>query len=175
MMQIRNIREIFKKYFDSAIVPNRIIELGTYNAEFTKIIYDLRHDINDDFDFITFDFIKYPTSMPEEIRARLFKRIIYCETDIFNHIDFVGDLIKEKTLVLCDNGDKIKEVCLLAPYLRSDCVIMAHDYFETKEDFEKQEEWPSCEITWQDVMGLGLERYNYELMKSSLWLSMIKR
>jgi hypothetical protein len=173
--QLKNVKNVFQQYFRTSIIPDRIIELGTADGEFTHWIYELRKAVNNDFDFITIDFIKYPTKMPPTIRALDNPNMIYCEFDVFNHIDFIGSLVKERTLVLCDNGNKIKEVTLLTPYLKKDCVIMAHDYFESEEIFKDRNIWPCCEITWNDVKDLDLEKYNYDLMASAIWLSLIKK
>jgi len=175
MMQIANIGEIFREYFKRGHVPSRIIEMGTYNEAFTQVLYNVRKEIDDNFDFITIDFIKYPTDMPEDIRARRYPKMVYIEMDLFHHIDIIGDVIKENTLVLCDNGDKIREMHLIAPYLKKDCVIMAHDYFESREEFTAIGGWPVCEITWNDVADLNMERYCYDIMKKGLWVSLIKR
>ena len=170
MQQIENIEEIFKKYFAKAITPDRIIELGTGSGEFTNIIYNLRKQINDKFDFITIDNLKYFIELPPDVT--------FHELDIFNNIESIGNMIKENSLILCDNGDKIKEVSLLYPYLKSNCVIMAHDYFLSLEDFKANIKlprcWEHCEITFDDVKHLDLQFYFDEIMKEGFWLSMIK-
>lgn len=173
--QKKNARDVFKKYFQIAITPDRIIELGTAGGEFTHWICEFRKEINGNFDFFSMDFIKYPTELPPTIRTLDEKHMVYCELEIFSHIDFIGSLIKERTLILCDNGNKPREVQLLTPYLKKDCVIMAHDYFYSQEEFERVGGWPVCEITWDDVKDLGLDPYNQELMAKALWLSLIKR
>jgi len=172
--QSKNVREVFKEYFRTAITPKRILELGTGSREFTHMIYMLRKEIDEDFDFITVDFTKYITSTPEEIWALIYKRIIYLETDIFSHVGFIGNLIIDDTLVLCDNGDKPREVRLFTPYLKSGCVIMAHDYFYDMDEFKRKGGWPVCEITYGDVSDLGLIPYHQDLMKNAFWLSLIK-
>ena len=92
----------------------------------------------------------------------------YLEMDIFSNIEKIGDMIIPNTLLLCDNGNKPEEVRLLAPYLKDGCVIMAHDYSETKEiDYLY-----GGEITWDDVKDLGLIKYHYELMRRAGWLSL---
>jgi hypothetical protein len=169
MLQVLNIEVIFKRYFIEAIVPKRIIELGTLAGDFSMLIYNLREQIDPDFDFITFDNIIQINNIPPKMS--------FCQLDIFNHIDFIGGMIEENTLVLCDNGDKIREVHALAPYLKNNCVIMAHDYFPTKENFLERNCWPVCEITDSDVQDLYMELnpYKQEIMTEGLWLSLIKR
>jgi hypothetical protein len=55
MLQVANIEEIFREYFKVAILPVRIIELGTMTGRFSKIIYNLRASYDNDFDMITID------------------------------------------------------------------------------------------------------------------------
>lgn len=169
MLQVSNIEEIFKEYFQVAIVPDRIIELGTMSAKFTHIIHGLRSAINNNFDIITFD-------QRRDVRAEYLPwNMIFCQMDIFLNMDFIINLIKSRTLILCDNGNKIREVQSLAPHLKQDCVIMAHDYFHDKYLFEHQPSgtsWPACEITWSDVEHLGLKPYYQEIMQRGYWLSL---
>ena len=160
MQQVANIKEVFREYFSLAIVPDRIIELGTAWGTFTRIVYDLRREINDDFLFFTIDNLSEIQDIPYNM--------IYCNMNIFLNIDFIGSLVTPKTLILCDNGNKPGEVRLLTPYLKDDCVIMAHDYTETKESYHIY----AGEIIWDDVKDLGLERYHYDLMKEAAWLSL---
>jgi hypothetical protein len=168
MFQVHDIERIFRDYFAKAIIPERIIELGTFDAIFTRIIYKLRSEINPDFDFHTFDIVK---SFTEELPVNL----IFHNLDIFSNIEFIGSLVIKKTLILCDNGDKIKEVHALYPYMKKDCVIMAHDYFHDKDDFKKNNaRWPACEITDDDVKDLPLKNYLQDIMSEAAWLSLIK-
>ncbi len=167
MLQVKNIEDIFRQYFEKAVVPDRIIELGTYDGIFSNIIYGLRSEINDSFDFHTFDLLNLITEVPE--------RMTFYQADIFEKMDFIGNLVKENTLILCDNGNKIQEVNRLAYYLKANCVIMAHDYFHSRKEFENNEIWSTCEITFDDVKDLNLEPYLQEIMANGAWLSLIKR
>jgi len=167
MLQISTIEDIFWEYFKIAMIPDRIIELGTMTGRLTNIIYDLRKEIDNNFDFITFD-------QRRDIKTEYLPwNMIFCQMDIFLNMGFIINLIKPRTLILCDNGNKIKEVQSLAPHLKKDCVIMAHDYFYNKDKFKSQETWPSCEITWNDVKHLGLIPYYQEIMEKGFWLSLI--
>jgi hypothetical protein len=166
MLQALNIEEIFREYFQIAIVPDRIIELGTMSGKFTHIIHALRSENDNNFDLITFD-------QRRDVRAEYLPwNMIFCQMDIFLNMDFIINLIKPRTLILCDNGNKIKEVQSLAPHLKQDCVIMAHDYFHDKYAFEHQIGWTACEITWSDVEHLGLSPYHQDIMEKGYWLSL---
>jgi len=152
MQQVGNIKDIFCEYFQRNI-PDRIIELGTAWGTFTHIVYNLRREINDDFLFFTIDNLSEIQDIPYNM--------VYCNMNIFLNIEFIGGLIIPNTLVLCDNGNKKEEVRLLTPYLKKNCIIMAHDYH-----------WGGHEIEWNDVKDLGLDKYEYDLMKSAGWLSL---
>lgn len=166
MLQVANIEDVFREYFARAIAPDRIIELGTMTGRFSNIIYNLRKSINNDFDMITID-------QRRDIKDEyLPTNMIFCQMDIFSNIEFIAKLIKPRTLILCDNGNKIYEVNALAKYLQPNCVIMAHDYFYSKEEFERLRTWPACEITWKDVEALKLTPYHQEIMAKGFWLSL---
>lgn len=168
--QVFDIEDVFAEYFSKAIIPDQIIELGTDNGSFSNIIYKLRKQINDDFYFISYD-VK---PRPEELN----KGIIHQQINVFDHIDEIGNLIMQNTLVLCDNGNKVEEVWKLVPYLEKNCVIMAHDYFYDAPTFYIESCWPVCEIEFAQVAPLvktyGLKRYLPEIMDKGLWLSLIK-
>jgi len=166
MLQIPTIEDIFREYFKIAITPDRIIEFGTMTGRFTNIIYQLRLEIDNHFDMITID------SRRDIKQEYLPENMIFCQMDIFSNIGTIAGLIKPKTLILCDNGNKVKEVRSFAPRLRSDCVIMAHDYFYDREEFEKLACWSACEITWSDISDLGLKPYCQHIMKEGFWLSL---
>jgi hypothetical protein len=91
--------------------------------------------------------------------------------DIFNNLEFIGHLIKPRTLILCDNGNKIREINELSKYLRPHCVMMAHDYSHDWETFNPNGIWAHCEITWADVKQIGLYPYHQDIMEKGAWLS----
>ena len=169
--QVFYIEDVFEEYFKVAIVPDVIIELGTDNGSFTEIIYRLRTKINSDFDFYSFDVKERPMDLPT--------RVVFDKIDIFQNIARIGELVQENTLILCDNGRKIEEVWALVPYMKKDCVIMAHDYFKDAPTFYIESNWAVCEIEFNDVRPLlptyGLELYHPEIMDKGLWLSLIKK
>jgi hypothetical protein len=163
MQQVENIEEIFKEYFKTNH-PSQIIELGYGSGEFTNIIYTLRSEYPYSFQMITFDNKVYSGDLHENI--------IFCRADIFNSLPFIASLIRENTLILCDNGHKITEVRQLIPHLKKGCVIMAHDYGE-------QRFWDYREIYDKDIEDLvfnyGLKSHMQDLMIKGAWLSLIKK
>jgi hypothetical protein len=162
MQQVNNIREIFSEYFKTNH-PKLIIELGYGTGEFTNMIYSLRSEYPEPFRMITFDNKIYSG----EVSAN----IIFCRADIFNSLPFIGTLIQENTLILCDNGNKVAEARRLIPHMLPGCGIMAHDYGE--QDF-----WDYREIYDKDINDLvekyGLYHYMQELLIKGAWLSLKK-
>ena len=168
--QVVNIESIFREFFKS-YKPDRIIELGTMSGKFTHMIYNLRRELDNDFDIITFDINNYlvygkVSSMPN--------KTTFHQMDILGNIDGIGKLIKDNTLVLCDNGHKVNEVCSLTPYLKENCVIMAHDYAYDKQRQLELGVWDYREIEFKDIEHLNLKPFMQELMETGAWLSMTK-
>ena len=175
--QVFYIEDVFEAYFSLTDLPDRIIELGTDNGSFSSIIYNLmtNHSLQCEpehkFDFYSFDIKERPIELPT--------RVIFERMDILKSIPKIGALIEENTLILCDNGNKIEEVWGLVPYMKKDCVIMAHDYFKDAPAFYIESSWPVCEIEFNSVRPLlpkyGLDLYHPEIMDKGLWLSLIKK
>lgn len=65
----------------------------------------------------------------------------------------IGGIIQSKgtTLVLCDGGDKVREVTQFAPYLKAGDFIMAHDWARDRAARERlRPKWPSWESWWSE-------------------------
>jgi hypothetical protein len=71
-------------------------------------------------------------------------------------ISEVGNLIRKqgRTLLLCDNGDKVKEFNIYSKFLKRGDIIMSHDFFENEQQFEQaksEERWFSWETKLDDI------------------------
>jgi hypothetical protein len=162
----------------------RIIELGTRKGAFTLFLgmYGYIKSCT----IYTYDIENF---VPPGIKL-LFNDyafdIAFWNGDIFKDScmsNFLREHIQEdgRTLLLCDNGDKIREFKTFAPLLKSGDVIMAHDYVETQERFEKEfkkEKWGYCEVTYQDIAE-DCEKHNLqphlqEIFDDVVWLCRIK-
>lgn len=166
MQQISNIDYFFRKIFEQ-FIPETIIELGTGDGEFTVLLDKLISEKSNSYLFFTFD---------NEIRRKeVSARVQYFCLDIFERKQFIEELFIGKTLLLCDNGDKAREMQIFAHCLKPGDVLMAHDYAYSKEFFEINKFWRTCEITDADIPCLkGFERFNQNLMIQAGWLSLIK-
>jgi hypothetical protein len=107
--------------------------------------------------------------------------------DCFNDevILSIQNLINEsgKSLILCDGGSKNNEFNLYSQFLKSDDVIMCHDYSHSNEDFElvvQQLGWGHISESdyasiSNSVTNNNLIPYKYDNFKNVLWGSFIKQ
>jgi len=150
---------------------DRVIEFGTQNGGFTIFISRLFNKI------ITFDNKSFRRTLDAFAK---YPNILFIKWDIFENEKTIGELISQegKTLLLCDNGNKIKEVATFSKYLKSGDYIMAHDYASSREHFRKEIQnkyWNCLEITDKDI---DFEKHCLKKIDSitdkSAWLCAIK-
>lgn len=154
----------------SAVEPSRIIELGTGFGGLTVFfgLYGYKHEC----DVITYDNEPKDEAVADLIAFLGVERYIL---DIFSIVDQISERIAEsgKTILICDNGNKVREVNTFAGSLKSGDVIMAHDYYE----FMTQD--PSilgpetvCEISYDRIQDTcqknGIETFMPEVFTPAL-------
>uniref|UniRef100_A0A6M3LYE2 Putative methyltransferase n=1 Tax=viral metagenome TaxID=1070528 RepID=A0A6M3LYE2_9ZZZZ len=162
MRQKKDVEEYFKQFF-AYWVPDNIIEFGTGDGEFTAILRKLGM-----FDIYSFDIQGGNIEIPG---------VTYYKMDIFKYEKDIVDIFKlNKILLLCDDGDKIKEIGTFAKYLKSGDVIMAHDYADDMESFNKFKYWRTCELIFADVQDALKEfkLFHHDLMVQAGWMSYMK-
>jgi len=167
MQQRPDISEFFDQFFDQYL-PSTIIEFGTGDGEFIDIICNLIYERTNDVIIHSFDL--------DRPRTVTNPNVTYYNMDIFGNKNFISKLIGNDVLLLCDNGDKIREVKTFAKYLKTGSVIMSHDYAYDLESFTKNQYWRTCEITFADISDSisGFKPFHQELMIKAGWLSLIK-
>lgn len=115
-------------------------------------------------------------SLIKKMGAEFFKK------DCFEFEKEIGELIKKngRTLILCDGGDKPKEVNTFSKYLKKGDVIMGHDFFysETEEKEFLGKTWHGKELDFDDVKT-SFEKYDIspvfrETFDKTAWLCAIK-
>lgn len=150
--------------------PSKIIELGTGVGGFTIWLKDLFGC-----DIYTYDITEREQ---KELREKLFKEkgIHYKICNIFQNKDEIIDLIDEKTIVICDNGNKKEEFKTFSKYLHKGSLIMIHDYAKSREYFEKEIKdkiWRSLEFDGSEFedycQRFGLEPYLQNEFDKSVW------
>lgn len=181
MMQMANVGIYFNQLFEQMEEkPSLIIELGTYDGEFSSVIYNLRSKYDNDFNFITYDNYYHLNLRDYRKELSAFSNFKYYIKDIFSSLDEIGSIIQNsgKALILCDNGKKIDEVNALCKYMKSGDIIMAHDYSHDNDTYNRNKYWGWLEITYPDIQkeaeSNALEFYQYDYMQQVAWMCLKK-
>jgi len=171
----------------SSVKPSQILEIGTMHGGLTLML----RDILDDIDLKNTNIRTYDINNQEFLKPLVADRNVTVVTkNLFNseYNDFdnenckreISDFIQQDgiTIVLCDGGCKKCEFNLLAPLLKNNDIIMAHDYAPNSEYFEKHMKdkiWDWCEIQDSDIIDSvnlnSLEPYDQDLMLTIAWCS----
>jgi hypothetical protein len=83
----------------------------------------------------------------------------------------------QKTLLLCEGGNKEKEFNFYCEFMKPGDIIMLHDYADNNENYQRIKarlNWPSPAESFynnirQRAEACGLKKYNYDEMKEVLW------
>jgi hypothetical protein len=166
-MQANGYEEVFKDFLNKEFF-DLIIELGTRSGGLTLFLAD-----NSNVPVHSFEKFKNFLTKPV-IKKLETKGVVLHFADALNS-NAVPNLVKKTTgriLLLCDNGDKVREVSQFAPVLKSNDVIMGHDYFATLDDYHNQNFWKSCEIMDEHIDYNIVEKYYpyYDKFKDVVWV-----
>lgn len=106
----------------------RIIELGTANGNFSLYLY--LWCIGRGADFYTMDIMKSWHNGNRILKDKLDFESHFYNIDIFEKQEDIKTLIQGegKTILICDNGNKIKEFKTFAPMLKAGDLISVHDW-----------------------------------------------
>jgi len=180
-----NIEKVFREFLNNNN-PSQIVEIGTMHGGLTLMLRDILNDIGlsstkiRTYDIEDQKFLKpliNDSSNIEVLNTNLFN---------YNYDDFKDEETKTDikkyiqqdglTIVLCDGGCKRCEYNILAPLLKSQDIIMAHDYAPNKDFFNmhiKDKIWNWMEIQDSDIQDItnkyNLLPYNQEQMLSIVW------
>lgn len=129
---------------------DRIIEIGTGTGVFTAWLKQFTKML------ITVDITNR--------RLESVDRIVYLICDAFGR-QFPTEFAKlmdqeQKTLLICDDGNKPREAQFFGPQLRTGDMMLVHDY--------ASENWPWPEFTDKDVPD-GFKRVNKHLDEVGFW------
>lgn len=167
------------------IQPKRIIEIGTARGGTTLLLSDAVKTLGLDTKIKTFDVTVKGPHLPMEMDNVEF--VVY---NIFNE-DW-SELVKPEeienflskdgvNLILCDGGNKKEEFKLLAKYLKSGDIIMAHDYAPNRKVFDNEyldKIWNWMEITDKHIEETcnkyNLSDYLPKVIKPFAWVAKIK-
>jgi hypothetical protein len=156
---------------------DNIIEIGTYNGGLTSWLYDNK---NLNAMVVSYDI---DGTINHTGRTDIDFRVEDCFeekpfNDIISYIQRPG-----RTLVVCDGGDKPKEFNTFSEYLKSNDVIIAHDYSVNPEHWKfvtDYWQWPYEYDTTYDsikdsIIKNELESYKDKEFNFYLWTSYIKK
>lgn len=174
LTQVEDIGNLFIKIFEENNI-NQIIEIGTNKGGLSIWLSDhspqnckiLTIDINKN--YIEFD--------PEE-----YSNVIFEELDCFSpkgH-NLIKNWIEKnnQTLILCDGGEKNDEFKIFSKYLKTNDIIMLHDYIDYKNniwsEITKKYLWnwdpeSSREAIEESIEKNKLKEYLYEFSCQHLW------
>ena len=131
--QVLGIYLLFNKDFLSQY--DNVVEIGSYNGGLSSYIFD---NLKEGASFASFDI---DSSINESNRKDIDFRIKDCfskegQKEIIELIQQPG-----KTLLICDGGDKNKEFNTFSKYLKTDDIIILHDYKSDETHFEEVAEF----------------------------------
>ncbi len=160
------------------VKPCRVIEIGTWKGYFTSFLKRVS-GIGPGFELVSYDTEIFEEQKICEAEGILVKIENPFTGDYEGLKDDVASYIREPgiTVVLCDNGNKIKEFCCVAKYLKPGDYVMAHDYVDTAENYElnyRDKIWRSHEISDADIAETckeqGLESIDEESFDGIVWV-----
>ena len=172
MSQAKGILDVFSHFLGQEKF-DLIMELGTGRGTLSSFLglYRVLTSTN----MHTFDIIRYPNE-----RALKDLGIVVHTEDIFSTFT-VKNLIQNnpssKILLICDNGDKIREFNTFSPYLKLGDFVIVHDYFPTRENWVKRKCPWSNQINLSDakIKKNGLIPIYQELFEPIFWGCFKKR
>jgi predicted O-methyltransferase YrrM len=140
-----------------------LVEIGTHKGGFTRLLRD--HPVSDRCKTIVSIDIERQTEDIEDVG--LVTADVWASGLVHEHLQ-----TGKRTALLCDGGDKIREVNTFASSMRPGDVILCHDYGKTRQGFDTSK-WPSCEITYADVAEVlercGFQPWLEEPMARAMW------
>ena len=175
--------EVFYEFLND-VKPKRILEIGTALGGFTKFLKKVSDELNLNINILSYDINEmgwYKDMINEGIDVRVENVFLdgynYVKKEIIDYIN--GDGI---TIVLCDGGNKVAEFNLLSNYLKTGDFILAHDYSESREIFDRDirgKIWNWLEISENDISESSeknnLEFYNKDVFDKVVWVCKIKK
>jgi hypothetical protein len=146
--------------------PEVIVELGSGNGIFSRWLALAANCPVHSFDmFNRWRDVPPPPNLHQHVEDVLSQRS-----------ELVLDCLAQgRAILLCDNGNKPKEVEMYVPFLKTGDVLVVHDFGESKQEFIATmlgKRWNCCECTYQHiehVVANGFERFHWQPMLSVAW------
>tara|TARA_A100001515_G_scaffold103223_1_gene83829 strand:+ start:3003 stop:3701 length:699 start_codon:yes stop_codon:yes gene_type:complete len=184
-----NAYSVFNQFFQDESF-DFVIEIGTSYGGLSLYLYEqsLQHEFN----FITYDYLGFRNGIWSTRQNEL--KVAWNNELLFDFRDkdvFLDDTITEistilqnnKCLLLCDGGDKPKEIQIYSEYLQSGSYIMGHDYSPDEDYFNantKHKVWNWLELRDEDI-SKAMKQHNlskcdkyYTDFRDTAWVCLIK-
>lgn len=170
--QKHNVDDYFDNFFQKEKFDN-IIMLGTYCGGLEIILDEIKQKHNLKYNIHTVDIamcdhINFPELLEEYSR----RNIKFLHSDIFSEeiISYINNLINAgRLLLMCDGGNKIKEFNYYSGLIKTNDIIMAHDYSDNNNNYG----WNWIEITHNDIKDAilknNLENYQSVNFNEVVW------
>jgi cephalosporin hydroxylase len=180
--QNHNVFEVFYNFLNET-KPKQILEIGTALGGFTSFLQKSINELNLDTKILSYDIYEmgwYKDMINEGIDVRV--ENVFGD-DYSTVKQEVIDYIKQDgvTIVLCDGGNKVGEFNILSDYIKEGDFIMAHDYIDNRDNFDKNyygKIWNWHEIADNNIdeacLRNNLKPYNKETFDSVVWVCKIK-
>jgi hypothetical protein len=180
--QNHNVYEVFYNFLNE-IKPKRILEIGTALGGFTQFLKKVSDESQLDINILSYDIYEmnwYKNMIELGIDVRV-ENVF--DSNYQSVKQEVIDFIQQDgvTIVLCDGGNKVGEFNILSNYIKQNDFIMAHDYIDTRENFNQnyyKKIWNWHEISEGDITNSceknNLKSYNKETFDSVIWVCKIK-
>jgi 23S rRNA U2552 (ribose-2'-O)-methylase RlmE/FtsJ len=177
ILQHPDINRHFEKIINNF---DRIIEIGTYAGGLTLYLYRIKKS---NCDLISYDIDASLCQVPKEYGIDI-RQGNYFTEEIQKELRELISVTPKRVLLLCDGGYKEWEFNTFSEYLKSNDVIMVHDYAESYEEwhsFTDPIEWPSLPDSSYLMIKDSIEKHSlskhelYQDFKSVLWGIFIKK
>ena len=187
--QARGVLDVFENFFNENEF-DYVIEIGTSFGGLSLFLYE--QSLNHNFKFITYDWFGFKDGEWSWRLDKLKKawggelKFDFRDKNVFEEstIDEIASILKNnKCLLLCDGGDKPKEIQIYSEYLQDGSYIMGHDYAPTKDYFHKNIKtkiWNWLELQDSDFEET-MEKHNlhkskkyYDKFKRVVWACLVK-
>jgi len=132
------------------------IEVGTNVGGLTSLLFG-RIAVNDEFKYLGIE-LDFSIINQRVLALRAFSprfRILNLDCFLEEAFNEVGTHLRNsgRCIIYCDGGNKVKELYHFAPLLRSNDIIMAHDYYD-EQRIVRDVDNPKAEVMPKDVMVL---------------------
>lgn len=159
LQQRKETLEVFPKLIN-AILPKRVIEIGTGMGGLSLLIHDNIKVLGELYSFDTHARHTCEALLKEGVKFHTENIFIESDWNCYDIKEEWKDILEiAPKIIVCDGGNKKAEFNGLAKFLKPGDVIMLHDYSTDKNTFDSLNVWNWLECQYSDIK-LACEQYN---------------